>query len=625
MHNTAMLQRPANERFLTPEQLGRRSRRVWFVFAFLSAAIIAAGLYGANFYGRLSAIETLQRQGHTDANLKVALLRAVLERPRALPLLLADDQQVRDALADKHIDDVVALDRKLESLVSGTSASVLYVTGKDGVAMASSNWREPLSFVGNDYSFRDYFRKAMETGTAEHYALGTVSNRPGLYISRRVGDVGSALGVVVVKMEFDQLEADWSETGRPAYVTDERGVVLITSLPSWRFMTTTPLAREEADAIRKSLQFGAAPLSPLPVSHPEKVGPDATIVRAILPGSSAAEYLRLTVAVPSTPWQLGYLIPTDQAIASSVRETRFLALTVLLPILAFAAFLLRRRDVSAMQIAVNRIAREELERRVLERTEDLSQARDRLEAEIADHRATEAKLQGVQQDLVQANRLAILGQVAAGVAHEINQPVATIRAYAENANVFLDRQQTEPVKENLSAIAALTERIGTITEELKAFARKGRTAPEPVDLRSVIEGAVVLLRSRFAGRLDALKIELPPTGLGVVGTRIRLEQVLINLFQNALEALEGCDQAKVEVSVRETSNEVEVVVSDNGPGIPATILDSLFTPFNTSKEKGLGLGLVISKDIVVDYGGRIDVESNGSGTRFTVHLRKATP
>lgn len=625
MHNAAMLQRPATERFLTPEQLGWRSRRIWFAFAFLCAAIIAAALYGASFYGRLSAIETLQRQGHTDANLKVALLRAVLERPRALPLLLADDQQVRGALADQRTDEVVALDRKLESLVSGTSASVLYVTGKDGVAMASSNWREPLSFVGNDYSFRDYFRKAMETGTAEHYALGTVSNRPGLYISRRVGDAGSALGVVVVKMEFDQLEADWSETGRPAYVTDEHGVVLITSLPSWRFMTTAPLDRDEAATIRKSLQFGAAPLSPLPIGRPEKVGPDATIVRAVLPGSSAAEYLRLTTPIPSTPWQLGYLIPTDQAIASSVRETRFLTLTALLPILAFAAFLLRRRDVSTMQIAVSRIAREELERRVLERTEDLSRARDRLEAEIADHRATEAKLQGVQQDLVQANRLAILGQVAAGVAHELNQPVATIRAYAENAHIFLDRQQTGPAKENLSAIAALTERIGTITEELKAFARKGRTAPEPVDVRSAMEGAVVLLRSRFAGRLDALRIELPPPGLSVVGTRIRLEQVLINLFQNALEALEGSDQAKVNVSVHESSHEVEIVVSDNGPGIPAAILGSLFTPFNTSKEKGLGLGLVISKDIVVDYGGRMDVESNDGGTRFSIHLRRATP
>ncbi|HEX8045094.1 sensor histidine kinase, partial [Rhizobium sp.] len=228
------------------------------------------------------------------------------------------------------------------------------------------------------------------------------------------------------------------------------------------------------------------------------------------------------------------------------------------------------------------------------------------------------------QELVQANRLAILGQVAAGVAHEINQPVATIRAYADNAHIFLDRKQIAPVKENLTSIAALTERIGTITEELKAFARKGRSAPKPVELRSVIEGAVVLLRSRFAGRLDALVIDLPPAGLTVVGTRIRLEQVLINLFQNALEALEGRDGPRVEVSALETADGVEVTVSDNGPGIPSAILDSLFTPFNTSKEQGLGLGLVISKDIVTDYGGRIEVESSGNGTRFIIHLRKAS-
>lgn len=622
MHNMRMLQRPVTERISTPEQLGRRSRRVWFVFALLCAILIAAALYGASFYGRIKAMETLQVQGHTDANLKVALLRAVLERPRALPLLLADDLQVQNALAAKG-EAINTVDRKLESLVSGTKASVLYVTGKDGIAIASSNWREPLSFVGNDYSFRDYFSRAMEWGAAEHFALGNVSNRPGLYISRRVGDAASPLGVVVVKMEFDQLEADWSETGRPAYVTDEHGIVLITSIPSWRFMTAAPLASADLAAIRKSRQFGDAPLAPLPISRPEPIGADASIVQAILPGSSAAEYLQLTTSIPSTPWRLTYLVPTDQAIASAVRETRFLTLTALVPILAIAAFLLWRRHVAAMQIAISRLAREELERRVLERTEDLSLARDRLEAEIADHRTTEAKLQVVQQELVQANRLAILGQVAAGVAHEINQPVATIRAYADNAHIFLDRSQLGPAKENLSSIAALTERIGMITEELKAFARKGRSAPKPVELRSVIEGAVVLLRSRFAGRLDALVIDPPPAGLTVIGTRVRLEQVLINLFQNALEALEGRDNAKVAVSARETDDGVEVVVADNGPGIPAAILQSLFTPFNTSKEQGLGLGLVISKDIVADYGGRIDVESSESGTRFTIHLRKA--
>jgi two-component system C4-dicarboxylate transport sensor histidine kinase DctB len=246
-----------------------------------------------------------------------------------------------------------------------------------------------------------------------------------------------------------------------------------------------------------------------------------------------------------------------------------------------------------------------------------------LQLEITDHRATEARLQVVQQDLVQANRLAILGQVAAGVAHEINQPVATIRAYADNARTFLRRKQEASADDNLEAIASLTDRIGTITEELKAFARKGRTAAEPVELKKVIEGAVVLLRSRFAGRLDALKIKLPPTELMVVGSRIRLEQVLINLFQNALEAMEGQEDGRVDVFCEETQDGVGVTVADNGPGIAPDILRSLFTPFNTSKEGGLGLGLVISKEIVADYGGRIDVTSDGAGTRFIIHLVKA--
>ncbi|MDG4882825.1 ATP-binding protein [Mesorhizobium sp. WSM4884] len=619
-----MLQRPAAVAS-TPELLARRARRAWLLFAAVALLIALAALYGAGLYGRSTEIETLAAQGRTDANLKVALLRAVLENPRALPLLLSEDQQVHDALTERSPASIDVLNRKLEGLVSGTKASVLYVTGTDGLAIASSNWREPVSFVGNDYGFRAYFSGAMQSGTAEYFALGNTSKRPGLYISRRVGSAAAPLGVVVVKMEFGQLEADWHEASRPAYVSDEHGVVLITSVPSWRFMTTAPLGQPALADIRASQQFGEAPLVPLPITRPQPLSADVALVHAITPGGSDAEYLRLSTAVPSTPWRLDYLVPAEAPVASAQREMRLLALGVLVPLLALGAYLLWRRQSAQMRIAAEQAARAELERRVIERTQDLSLARDRLQAEIADHRSTEAKLQVMQQELVQANRLATLGQVAAGVAHEINQPVATIRAYADNARVFLERKQTAPAEENLGAIAALTERIGTITEELKAFARKGRTAAEPVELRSVIEGAVVLLRSRFAGRLDALAITLPPRTLKVMGNRLRLEQVLINLFQNALEALEGRDDARVEVSASETSGEVALVVSDNGPGIPTTILKSLFTPFNTSKEKGIGLGLVISKDIVADYGGRIEVASSGSGTRFTIHLSKAGP
>lgn len=618
-----MLQRPAAVLSPTPEQLGKRARRAWLLFAGIALVIVATALTGASLYARRAEVATLAAQGRTDANLKVALLRAVLESPRALPLLLSEDQQVHDALQNKGAVAIDVLNRKLEGLVSGTKASVLYVTGVDGFAIASSNWREATSFVGNDYGFRAYFSGAMQSGTAEYFALGNTSKRPGLYISRRVGNAAAPLGVVVVKMEFDQLEADWHEANRPAYVSDDHGVVLITSVPSWRFMTTAPLAGPLAATIRSSQQFGNAPLIPLPITRPEALSPDVSMVHAVTPGGSDAEYLRLSTLVQSTPWRLDYLVPAEAPIAAAVREMRLLALGVVVPLLALAGYLLWRRQSAQMRIAAEQAARIELERRVVERTHDLSLARDRLQAEITDHRSTEAKLQVMQQELVQANRLATLGQVAAGVAHEINQPVATIRAYADNARVFLERKQTASAEENLGAIAALTERIGGITEELKVFARKGRTAAEPVELRGVIEGAVVLLRSRFAGRLDALDITLPPQTLKVMGNRLRLEQVLINLFQNALEALDGRDGARVQVSAEETADGVALGVADNGPGISPAILKSLFTPFNTSKEKGLGLGLVISQDIVADYGGRIEVASGRDGTRFTVHLAKA--
>ncbi|WP_083637739.1 sensor histidine kinase [Pararhizobium arenae] len=587
-----------------------------FAVALLLASV--AALYAAGIYGRASALSTLETQGRTDANLKVALLRAVLERPRALPFLLSRDRDVEDALIGADAGKRNLLDRKLEELVAGTSAAVIYVVDRKGLAIAASNWREPTSFVGNDYSFRAYFSRAMKEGTAEHFALGSVSNRPGLYISHRIGPADAPLGVVVVKMEFDRLEQDWRETQRPSYVVDPNHVVLITSIPSWRFMTTQPLPTESLAAIRESLQFGEAPLAPLPFTQTE----ESNIIRAVQPGGGAQSYLRITTSVATTPWRFEYLVPVSDAVAAGMREVQLLAALAVGAIAILAAIWLRRRQTSSANAAREQAAREELERRVIERTRDLSLARDSLQAEISDHRQTETKLQAVQQDLVQANRLAILGQVAAGVAHEINQPLATIRAYADNSKVFLARSKPEPVLENLDLIAGLTDRIATITEDLKALARKGRSGEEPVNLQEVIDGAVMLLRSRFTGRMDRLIVSNMPQGLCVFGNRLRLEQVFINLFQNALEAMEDREDGRVNVSFAVAEKDVIVSVADNGPGISSEILSSLFEPFNTSKENGLGLGLVITKDIVSDYGGRLEVETDKDGACFKVHLRK---
>lgn len=607
---------------LPVEALRLRARWQWFVFLGAALALLAAALFVAGEVGRSRALRALETQAATDAALKVALLNAALERPRALPLVLAGDSDIRLALQSRLPADLDRVNRKLEGLISGTQASVIYVIGPDGVAVAASNYREPDSFVGSSYVFRDYFGRALTQGGAEQYALGTVSRRPGLYISHRVeSETGAVLGVVVAKAEFDRLEADWNIGGRPVYVTDPRGIVLMTSVPPWRFLTVSPIAPAEKAKIAESLEFGDAPLDPLPFSTVERLGDDVELVRA---ATGRSDYLRLGLPVPTTPWRLHFLMPVEGAMAASVWQYRSTVFATLLPALGLAGFVLRRRQQGLRKIEEARLAREELERRVEARTRDLTAARDRLQAEISGHERTGRKLQSVQQELVQANRLAILGQVAAGVAHEINQPVATIRAFADNGRILLDRGRLAEADGNLEQIAALTERIGAITGDLKMLARKGRAAAHPVGMKDVIEGAVFLLRSRFAGHMGALDIVPPDAALSVSGSRVRLEQIVINLLQNALEAVADREDARIAVRVREEgSDEVVLTVADNGPGIASEIREALFTPFNTSKESGLGLGLVISREIAADYGGRIEVESGPAGTTFSVHLRRA--
>lgn len=602
-------------------------RRAWIAFALVTAALVSGGLYVSGEISREGALTTVRQDALNDAGLKGALLRAVLERPRALPLVLADDAELRSALFEASEGAIARLDRKLEQLAKLTKVSVIYVIRPDGIAMAASNWNEPDSFVGRDYGFRDYFQRAVAEGGAEHYALGTVSKRPGLYISRRVeGGDGSLLGVVVVKVEFDGLEQDWGLSGKPAFVTDRQGIVLVTSRPEWRFLTTRPLSDDQRARIRESLQFGAAPLEPIPTLAGD-LERDGTLVRLSTARSGRiGTFLSTVLPVADTPWELHLLTPIEARLDAAVWQGRLQALAGLTPLAAFSALLLYRWQRALRRRAEEHAAREELERKVAERTEELSRARDRLQTEIAEHHATETRLQTVQQELVQANRLAILGQVAAGVAHEINQPLATIRAYADNAATFLARGQSAPATENLTFIAGLTERIGTITDELKTFARKGRAAAEPVELSTVVDGALLLLRSRFSGRLDMLHVATIPHHVRVMGNRIRLEQVLINLLQNALEAMAGKPGGRIDVEWTEMPEKMTAIrVTDNGPGIAPEILDHLFTPFNTSKEGGLGLGLVISKDIVEDYGGTLSVESSPAGTTFTVTMIKAGP
>ena len=301
----------------------RNGRILWLAYAAFAITVLVAGLFYAGERGQASALDALAEDAGSDAALKQALLLTALDRSRTLPLVLASDADLAEALETPSPGTIAQLNEKLEALIPGTGASVIYVVGLDGTAIAASNFRQPDSFVGSNYAFREYFTGALTRGTAEHYALGNVSRRPGLYLSRRVEDeTGRALGVVVVKVEFEALEQNWQRSGRITYVTDPKGIVLITSRPEWRFLTVTDIPQEERIAIRESLQFGEAPLLPIPIWSLEDLA-GHTMVATDTSGTVPRQpHFAPALPLPGTPWTLHILTPAAAAMDAGILQDR---------------------------------------------------------------------------------------------------------------------------------------------------------------------------------------------------------------------------------------------------------------------------------------------------------------
>lgn len=590
-------------------------------FALALAAVLVL-LWVTGQWARDRALLGLASQARAAAQLSLAALDHKLEKFRAIPQILAQDTALEAALRAPSAASQASLNRRLESLAQELGAAILYVMSAKGDTLAASNWQAPDSFVGHDYRFRPYYRDAMAFGHGAHFALGTVSHEPGLYLSRRVDGPDGPLGVVVLKLGFQDLESVWARSGMPQFVTDARQVVLLGYPGGWHYRAARPLPPAQAARVRESLQFGTASLDPLPLKPPldDDAGRPIQLVRLMQAQAgldAGALLLHVEQAVPGMPgWHLHLLRPVSTTLDEAALTARAL---VLLGVLLFALIvlgLMRWKRRAARLLA----ARQTLEAEVRLRTRELWDANTRLQAEMDDHRRTEARLHEMQDELVQANRLSLLGQVAAGVAHEVNQPVGAIRTYADNTAEFLRRGQLDRVRDNLAAIVRLTERIGGITQELRAFSRKRAVSVEAVDLDAALAGALLLI----GPRLDRLGVDLQDLRQGrsprVRADGMRLEQVFVNLLYNALEALEDCPQPQIVLSVAAADGMVRVRIADNGRGIDPAARERLFTPFYTTRAQGVGLGLVISRDIVTEFGGTLQALDTDRGAAFEVVL-----
>ncbi|MGH6614996.1 sensor histidine kinase [Sphingomonas sp.] len=575
------------------------------LLAGIAALVLVSGRWALG-----EAHRTADGAAHLAASAQAGLLASELQKFRLLPVVLIDYPDVVAVLDGGDAAAQARLNGTLELLAGRTDAQAIYVIDARGRTLAASNARLPTSFVGQNYTFRPYFRDAMRTGGSELFALGTVSGRPGLYLARRVDRGGRALGTVVVKVEFDRLEQAWARAGGISFVTDAHGVILITSRADWRFRTTHRLdAATLADA-RRTLQFGAKP----PVAAPVTLaGSSATVPL----GAGFANYRVATEPAALTGAHLVRLEPLEPALAAATTRARLWGAAILLLLGLAAGFFIRAADTRRLQNE----ARAALEKEVAHRTVELRDANARLTVESHERIEADRRFRAAREELAQANRLGSLGQITAGVAHEINQPVAAIRTFAENAMRFLERGAPDTARGNLDQIVGLTARIGTITAELRSFARRRTPATGAVPTGSVIDGALLLIGERARG---VIQVDLPPAlrDVAVVGDRVRLEQVLINLLQNALDAVEG--RAGAGVWIRVTGDEmIQVAVADTGGGVDPAVADALFTPFTSGKPEGLGLGLAIARDIAREFGGDVALAPSPAGAMFLFTVRRA--
>ncbi|KVD19637.1 sensor histidine kinase [Burkholderia ubonensis] len=588
----------------------------------------------------------LQRNAAVRVDRTTNALKSTLDRYESLPYLLGSHPYVQELLAEpKRADYAARANRYLEDLNQHAHATVTYLVGADGLCVAASNWRAPDSFIGIEYRFRPYFIDAMNGRVGRFFGIGTISRDPGYYISQPVWRDGRIVGVVVVKLNLEWFQgADASE---PLVVADDHGVVFLSSVPAWKYHTLKPLAGPVAASIFETRQYAQQPVTPLPLRVEQVLDRDAQIVR-LGPGRRAPRYLATQRRIGEPDWLLVTLAPiapvdADARNATIVTGFGFVSIALL-------AFYWRMRRARVREMIRGRAllqqAYAELNRRVEERTADLSEANAQLQKEVGERIRAEQDLRAAHDELIQASKLAALGQMAAGITHELNQPLAALRSFSDNTRVLLDRGEQAAARENLEAIAALTERMGKITNQLKLFVGRARPRNEQALVVRALRSVLALLGERLRGvelvltlRDDAVS-PVRDAPLDLVNDHpelvarcedLRLEQVLINLLGNALDAVAagGAPRTaapRIDVTIEASAATLAIQVRDNGPGIAPDLLPRLFEPFFTTKEmgRGLGLGLAISSSIASDAGGSLAARNApGGGALFVLTLRRA--
>ncbi|MBN3762089.1 ATP-binding protein [Burkholderia sp. Ac-20365] len=617
----------------------RRIRHVATAIAVIACCVAAAGIAYAvalHSYTRAHANEVTQR-----ASLYALTLESQLARYESLPRIAALDPVIARLLAKPDDRDLQqAANAYLKAVQTNADLAAAYVMDTKGKTLAASNWDETGSFVGFDYAFRPYFIDAMKSGTGRFYGVGNTTKKAGYFLAVPVRNGSGAgapvVGVVAIKASLEHYENALGKGGDIVLLVDQDNVVFLSSVPDWRYRPLAPLRDTARSAFQQTQQYGDATLNALSMSSAQPSAgerPDKLYVAP--PGQRARWYHVHYRPVGPLGWKVAIL--TDHT--EDERSAMFAAIsagaaTALVFALIAAARLRNSRDRERQRArAALQLVQRELEQRITERTADLTRANAALEEKVDALDDARRILRDTRDTAIQAGKLAALGQMAAGITHELNQPLAAIMTLSSNAIRMTELDRPEDLMRNLTLINELAARMGKIISHVKAFARHDVTSREPVSIAESLQQALALVELHRKAAGVTVRVTSTQDAAIVLASPIRIEQVLVNLLTNAIDAsAAAATRREVLVMTEVVDTLVRISIADSGAGIAPLAMPRLFEPFYTTKPsgKGLGLGLAISQAIVDEFGGRLeaknssDPETGLGGAVFIVELQRVT-
>ena len=582
--------------------------------------VLLAGLalpYLAYWWADRLTTERLRESGAQRLEVYATSLENLLDKYDLVPRMLELDKDVVQLLEQPGDEDVRhRVNEYLEGLNKKAESSNIYIVNLQGRTQAASNWRQKDSFIGDDVNFRPYIRNALRGRPGGFYGVGTTSLEPGYFYAHGIYKEGRMLGVAAIKVSIESQQRSWTQGADKVALVDPNGVIFLSSDPDWKFKSLKPLSAGVRAELEQTRQYFAQALPALVLRHDEALA-NGNRLLAIHDGGpgrgSAPLMLAQTRSLAPREWTFIYFSDLNAARGNASVAFLFALLAYGFLILLFLYWRQRVRT------------KEELERMVDERTASLARMTKDLSKEVDVRRQAEQQLQITQNELFQAGKLAVLGQMSASITHELNQPLTALRTMSDNAILLFERGRLDDVRNNLKTISQVVARMGTITGKLKGFARKSNAELGPVSIHTSISNALVLVERRLQLDKVSFQLRIDQADIYALCDSNRLEQVLLNLMTNALDSMAGSDVRELLLEVSSKPGRVLIRVADSGPGLSEEARARLFEPFYTSKPQGegLGLGLAISEQIIRDFGGTLRAEQAQRGACFVIELKAA--